>query len=196
MVQRKKPEARDAILASAFEHFATKGFAATTLTDIAREAGMSTGNVYIYFNSKLEILYAIYDPWLRARVEALELELARIKSPQRRVQRLLAALWRDIPAEENGFLNNIMQAISSATPSQGYQSTLVRWFEKRISDVLFSALSPQRQKQLKGARIAHIMVMAFDGFAIQRHLHPKSMAVDDATIKAMATMLIGEPASR
>jgi AcrR family transcriptional regulator len=194
MVQVKKPEARAAILASAYERFSQKGFAATTMTDIAREADMSTGNVYIYFNSKLEILYAIYDPWLRARVKALEIELARIKSPNRRLQRLLGALWRDIPAEDNGFLNNIIQAISSATPAEGYQSTLVRWFEQRIAAIILGALPPRRQTQLKNARIAHLLIMAFDGFAIQRHLHPRTTAVDEATIKAIATMLIGEPA--
>ena len=42
------------------------------VADIAQEAGVSPGNVYIYFQSKLEILYAIYDPWLRARIESLE----------------------------------------------------------------------------------------------------------------------------
>ena len=84
----------------------------------AREAGVSPGNVYIYFRSKLEILYAIYDPWLRARVEALERRARRHRSPRGRLRRLLIALWRDIPAEENGFLNNIMQAISVSDPAK------------------------------------------------------------------------------
>lgn len=194
MVQRKKPEARDAILAGAFRLFSRNGYAATTLTDIAREAGMSTGNVYIYFGSKLEILYAIYDPWLRARVEALEQELARIKSPNRRIRRLLCALWRDIPAEENGFLNNIMQAISAAGPSEGYRSTLVRWFERRIAAIIADALPPDRRARLSRTRIAHVLIMAFDGFGIQRHLHPKGATIDDSTINAVAAMLVGETA--
>jgi AcrR family transcriptional regulator len=193
MVQRKKPEARDAILVGAFRLFSSKGYAATTLTDIAREGRMSTGNVYIYFGSKLEILYAIYDPWLRARVDALERELAEIKSPSRRIRRLLCALWRDIPAE-NGFLNNIMQAISAAGPSEGYRSTLVRWFEKRIAAIIIEALPPNRRARLKRARIAHVLIMAFDGFGIQRHLHPKGAAIDDFTINAVAAMLLGETA--
>ena len=71
MAQRKKPQIREAILAAAFRLFSSKGYAATMVADIAREAGVSPGNVYIYFHSKLEILYAIYDPWLRARVDAL-----------------------------------------------------------------------------------------------------------------------------
>ena len=194
MVQRKKPEARDAILVGAFRLFSSKGYAATTLTDIAREGRMSTGNVYIYFGSKLEILYAIYDPWLRARVDALERELAEIKSPSRRIRRLLCALWRDIPAEENGFLNNIMQAISAAGPSEGYRSTLVRWFEKRVAAIIIEALPPNRRARLKRARIAHVLIMAFDGFGIQRHLHPKGAAIDDFTVNAVAAMLLGETA--
>ena len=192
MVQRKKPEARNAILAGAFRLFSRNGYSATTLTDIAREAGMSTGNVYIYFKSKLEIIYAIYDPWLRARVVALEQELASIHSPDRRIRRLLRALWRDIPAEENGFLNNIMQAISAAEPSEGYRSTLVRWFEKRIAGMIADALPPARRARMQRARVAHVLIMAFDGFAIQRHLHPKRAVIDDVTIDVVARMLLGE----
>ena len=194
MVQRKKPEARDAILAGAFRLFSRKGYSATTLSEIAREAGMSTGNLYIYFGSKLAILYAIYDPWLRARVDALEHELARIKSPDRRVRRLLSALWRDIPGEENGFLNNIMQAISAAEPAEGYRSTLVRWFEKRVAAMIADALPPARRARLSKARLAHVLIMAFDGFAIHRHLHPKGAVVDDFTIDAVAAMILGKAA--
>jgi AcrR family transcriptional regulator len=196
MVQRKKPEVRDAILKSAFRLFSRKGYLATMLTDIARDAEVSPGNIYIYFNSKLEILYAIYDPWLRARLDALDQELRAIRSPRTRVRRLLAALWRDIPAEENGFLNNIMQAISSAKPSEGYRSTLVRWLEKRVAAMLLDALPPRRRAQFKQARIEHVLIMAFDGFAIHRHLHPKGEAIDDRTVNAVAEMLLGEAVGR
>ena len=51
MVQRKKPEVRDAILGAAFRLFAARGYAATMIADIAREAGVSPGTVYIYFRS-------------------------------------------------------------------------------------------------------------------------------------------------
>ena len=79
MAQHKKPAVRDAILAGAYRLFSERGYAATTLTDIAKSAGFSPGNVYIYFDSKLDILYAIYDPWLRERIERLEDELSRIR---------------------------------------------------------------------------------------------------------------------
>ena len=192
MVQRKKPEVREAILAGAFRLFSERGYAATTLAAIAQAANVSSGNVYIYFGSKLEILYEIYDPWLRARVAALEVELASIRHPRRRLQHLLSALWRDIPAEENGFLNNIMQAISVTDPDEGYRSNLVQWFEERVASLVLETLPPQRRARWRRVRLAHVLVMAFDGFAIHRHLHPAEDPIDDATIGAMAAMLVGK----
>ena len=192
MVQRKKPEVRDAILAAAFRLFSRRGYADTMVADIAQEAGVSPGNVYIYFRSKLEILYTIYDPWLKARIERLDHEIAALRSPRLRIRRLLVALWREIPSEENGFLNNIMQAISATNPSEGYRSTLVRWLEKRIAGMIADALPPARRARLAKARVAHVLIMAFDGFAIDRHLHPRRIALDDVTIDAVTDMLLGE----
>jgi AcrR family transcriptional regulator len=191
MVQQKKALVRDAILDGAFRLFSKHGYAATTLSAIAQSANVSPGNVYIYFDSKLEILYAIYDPWLRARIEVLEQELAALRSPRSRLKRLLVALWRDIPAEENGFLNNIMQAISVTDPSEGYRSTLVQWLEGRIAKLLLDSLPPEQRARLRKARLAHVIVMAFDGFAIHRHLHPHENPIDDATIDAVSNMLTG-----
>jgi AcrR family transcriptional regulator len=192
MVQHKKPEVRDAILDGAFRLFSRHGYAATTLAAIAKSAKVSPGNVYIYFGSKLEILFAIYDPWLRARIERLEQELAPIRNPRKRLKYLLGALWRDIPAEENGFLNNIMQAVTVTDPSEGYRSTLVQWLEERVAALVIETLPPDRRARWRKARLAHVLIMAFDGFAIYRHLHPDKTPIDDATINAVAAMLSGE----
>ena len=194
MVQRKKPEIREAILAASFRLFSAHGYASTMIADIAREAGVSPGNVYIYFRSKLEILYAIYDPWLRARIDVLERQLAAVRSPRARVRQLLIALWREIPAEENGFLNNIMQAISASDPAEGYRSTLVRWLERRITGMIHDALPPSRRARFAKIRLAHVLIMAFDGFAIDYHLHPRRSGIDDRTVDFLTDMLLGERA--
>jgi AcrR family transcriptional regulator len=191
MAQHKKTQVREAILQGAFELFSKHGYAATTLSEVARTAGVSSGNIYIYFESKLDILYAIYDPWLRARIGRLEAELALVRSPHARMRRMLIALWREIPAEENGFLNNIMQAISVAAPREGYRSTLVQWLEERVEAMISGSLTPARRSRLGQARLAHVVIMAFDGFAIHRHLHPRKSPIDDTTIDAVAAMLIG-----
>ncbi len=84
MAQVKKAEVREAILEAAFKLFCERGFNDSTVNQIASEAGSSTANVYSYFNSKLDILYSIYDPWLRERLDQTEAELATIADPRER----------------------------------------------------------------------------------------------------------------
>ena len=189
MGQVKKFEVREAILASAYRLFAKKGYHATTLASVAAEAGISTANVYVYFHSKIEILYAIYDPWMRERLERLERELVRVRDPRRRLRKIFRTLWRDIPAEENGFANNIMQAISTAAPGTGYQPTLLRWMEHKLADMVLAALPPRRRAQVGRARIAHLLVMAFDGFIVYHHLNPAEPC-DDASIDLLCDLLL------
>ena len=62
MAQTKKEDVRAGIVASARQEFEQRGYAASTIRSIAQRAGMSPSNVYVYFDSKLDILFAIYDP--------------------------------------------------------------------------------------------------------------------------------------
>ena len=190
MAQVKKAAVRDAILKSAFRLFSRQGYEGTTLSQIAAGAGVSTANVYVYFASKLEVLYAIYDPWLRERLTRLGKELARVRDPRRRLRMLLEALWRDIPAERNGFANNVMQAASTASPEEGYNPTLLTWVEENVASMICSALPPGRSDALGSAGIAHVLMMAFDGFVISYHLRPGNHCSRE-TIDLMCQLLLG-----
>ncbi|MGB5557009.1 MAG: TetR/AcrR family transcriptional regulator [Paracoccaceae bacterium] len=54
---RRRAEARpDEVLDAAIQLFAQKGFAATTVEQIAKHAGLSKGAVYLYFPSKKALL--------------------------------------------------------------------------------------------------------------------------------------------
>jgi AcrR family transcriptional regulator len=189
--QVKKPEVRDAILKTALQLFSKKGYSRTTLEDIARGSGVSSANVYVYFRSKLEILYAIYDPWMRERLNSLETRMAALERPEQKLRLLLTTLWRDMPAEKHGFVNNIMQAISSATARDRYRPTLLRWMEQHLERMLREALPPARRRRLKGARLAHLLVMAFNGYIIYHHINPHA-PLDAATVDAVCAMLLGE----
>jgi len=195
MAQVKKPAVREAILKSAFRLFSRQGYQGTTLSQIAAGAGVSTANVYVYFASKLEVLYAIYDPWLRNRLTRLGKQLQRVRDPRRQLRALLEALWRDIPAERNGFANNVMQAASTSTPEEGYNPTLLNWVEENIANMIRAALPPGQRDELGSARFAHILMMAFDGFVINYHLRPGKHCSRE-TIGLMCRLLLGAPPGR
>ena len=53
--------ARDRLYATALQLIAARGYEATTLRDIAKEAGVSVGLLYRYFPSKQAVVIALYD---------------------------------------------------------------------------------------------------------------------------------------
>lgn len=56
-----REEKRNLIMDSALEHFAKEGYHATTITHIAKHAGISKGLMYNYFESKEALLRAIIE---------------------------------------------------------------------------------------------------------------------------------------
>lgn len=59
MAQVLKDEVQERIAAAALDVFAAKGFSAAGLAEIARLAGISTGNVYRYFENKAVLFEAV-----------------------------------------------------------------------------------------------------------------------------------------
>ena len=190
MVQVKKEDVRTGIMRSAYRLFKSRGYVATTTTAIARGARVSEANLYKYFGSKFEILFALYDPWLRERFEALSLSVVKESDPRSRVRRVLQALWIDIPKDDNGFTNNLMQALASVKRSDGYRPELLNWAEERIELLLLEAMPEERRARLAAAQLAHILMMAQDGFAMNAHLSP-DRPCSDASIELMCDLICG-----
>jgi len=65
-------ERRNLIMDSALKHFAKEGYHATTITHIAKHAGISKGLMYNYFESKEELLKTILDKGIDELVEIFD----------------------------------------------------------------------------------------------------------------------------
>ncbi|SDL05166.1 transcriptional regulator, TetR family [Maridesulfovibrio ferrireducens] len=64
MARKTKEEAektRQALLSSAFKVFSTKGYAKTTLQDIAEDSGVTRGAVYWHFKNKTDLFEKLLD---------------------------------------------------------------------------------------------------------------------------------------
>src|SRR5690242_17016112 len=79
---------REAILRSAVKVFAQKGFFNSKVSDVASEAGIADGTVYLYFKSKDEILHSIFDQAMAAFIAEGKKELAQIDSAEDRLRRI------------------------------------------------------------------------------------------------------------
>lgn len=75
--RRRDKDARPAeLLAAALDVFRAKGFAATRMDDIAAQAGVSKGTIYLYFPSKQAIFEALVREKLVPNLARIEAALA------------------------------------------------------------------------------------------------------------------------
>ena len=69
--ERRKALTRRAILDAGERLFAERGYAETTMEDIAQEADIAIRTIYLHFESKSAVLLAHFDGWLDAFVTAI-----------------------------------------------------------------------------------------------------------------------------
>jgi AcrR family transcriptional regulator len=186
MAQVKKEEVRHAILQAAFVLFSEQGYSDTTIPAIARRAGFSTANVYSYFRSKIDILFTLYEPWLQDCLDKFESSIFRIKDPHKRMERILLALWLNLPRANNGFANNVMQAVSTSAGSEDYSPRLRLLFQNRVARWMQSCTPIGDREAISVAAVA---LMAFDGFALNVHL-PHGVSCDQKTVQLFAALLM------
>jgi len=191
VAQVKKEEVRQAILAAAFDLFCRKGYTATTMAELARTAGMTVANIYIYFDSKLLIFYEIYTPWLQAQVETLKESVRKFPTPRTRLRRIFLGLWEDIPAADHSFVNAMIEALSTAPRHTLKPNNLLNQCEDAISELILESLPPERAYLVENHLLTHVLWMAHDGFAVNGRMGDKRDL--DAIASLMTDLLLGAP---
>lgn len=184
MSQVKKPAVEEAILAAADGLFRESGYAGTTMSAIARNSRVSTANIYSYFGSKLHLMFAVYAPWLSAQLDQMEIAVRREIEPAARVETLLRWMWYEIPARDNYFSNNLLQAVSTAHPDDHYSDSFLGICQSRVAALLQEIGIGERE----ASHIAFTLWMAFDGFSVKTRI--ESSPPPSGIIQAMTTGIL------
>ena len=79
---------REAILRAAISVFAHNGYFNSKVADIAREAGVADGTVYLYFKSKEDILHSIFDRSVEEALEAARNQIADLADPKEKLRQI------------------------------------------------------------------------------------------------------------
>ena len=79
---------REAILRAAIKVFANSGYFNSKVADIAREAGVADGTVYLYFKSKEDILHSIFDRSVEEALSAARQQIERVSDPKEKLRRI------------------------------------------------------------------------------------------------------------
>src|SRR5205809_5666355 len=87
-IQPSTAAKREAILRAAIDVFAERGFFNAQVADVARAAGVAAGTVYLYFESKDDLLVSIFDRSMRDGLAAGRAAVANLDDPRERLRRL------------------------------------------------------------------------------------------------------------
>ena len=79
---------REAILRAAISVFAHNGYFNSKVADIAREAGVADGTVYLYFKSKEDILHSIFDRSVEEALDAARKQIERVSDPREKLRQI------------------------------------------------------------------------------------------------------------
>lgn len=117
-----KPDRERVIIDAALKVFSRKGYADTRMADIAREAGMSYGLIYHYFENKEKLFDAIVEGWWKGFHDALE---ALGKSPATTEEKLmgiigyLLGVYNDEPNQIALFVTEVSRGFVYHAHSKG-----------------------------------------------------------------------------
>jgi len=197
MVQIKKNTVQNAILKAAKSLYMKKGYVNTSMSEIARSAKISTSNLYIYFDSKLDIMFALYRPWFIRHLDLLEEKTLAIEDKRERLETILLYIWRDIPASDNNFANNLVQALSTKTSRERYNRDLLLLSEARLSRLILTCLPESQRHWVSNDLLSHLMFMAHDGFAMNYTLEGLNGSIVKADrvekiVKSLCDLLLHE----
>ncbi|MFN2531791.1 MAG: TetR/AcrR family transcriptional regulator [Pyrinomonadaceae bacterium] len=98
---RNVGDKRAAILRAATRVFAHNGYFNSKVADIAREAGVADGTVYLYFKSKEEILHSIFDRTVEDAVADAKNQIAEVSDPREKLRRIASLHLERLGADRN-----------------------------------------------------------------------------------------------
>jgi AcrR family transcriptional regulator len=168
VAQVLKADMRDRITAAALRLFAERGYAGTSMTQLAAEAGMAPGNLYRYFPSKEALFAAVVPHDLAERHDRL-LDTRVAALAEKTADRGVAAdelleFWLEHRPEIVILLDK-----AEGTPFAAYPATFVQRLVRHVERSLQDPPSPAQRRLLElvfdntRRALAHILQTAPDG---------------------------------
>ncbi|WP_146658220.1 TetR/AcrR family transcriptional regulator [Enhygromyxa salina] len=115
--QRSDDHRKQQILAAATRCFVRRGYAATRLLDIAREAGLSKGGVYFHYRAKEQLFHDILENLSKSLEARWSFDTISEQSADRSVGQLVKAHLRTMQDEpEEVQLHNLLVAMAVQDP--------------------------------------------------------------------------------
>jgi len=126
----------EAILRAAIKVFAGGGFFNSKVADVAREAGVADGTVYLYFKNKDDILVSIFNYYMEEALAAGRARLAETDDPIEKLSRIVHAHLERLGRDRNLAIVFQVELRSSTKFMEQFSATKVAEYLEMIRSVI------------------------------------------------------------
>jgi len=174
--QKQKDERREQILTSALHLFATKGLAATKVTDIAAAAGMSQGLMYHYFAAKEEIFVELIRSSFARLIEACTLLEELPLPPAEKIKLAITELLQGINHNADHARYHLLIAQATAAAAIPAEAKAIIEQENQIPYTIMARILSAGQaegviRQHDPAVLAQLFWCTIKGLALHKAVH-------------------------
>lgn len=141
---RRRAEARPAeILDAALTVFSARGFAAAKLDDVAKEAGVSKGTLYLYFASKEALFEAMALELMRVPVMAQLETIAKAETSTEALRQLVQFMTRMLEDPRRSALPKLIIAESAGFPELAsiWLKTVIQPVRERLAQLIEAGIA-------------------------------------------------------
>jgi AcrR family transcriptional regulator len=184
-------ERKPQILQAAAQVFLQKGFNATHMKDIARQAGLSVGNLYRYFPAKLDISLALMSFFLEPSTQMLE---SLPSQPGSVRQRLQQAFTEELEVETSVELTLYSEMYHLAHSEPRIRELLTQYNQRSqqsMAALLRQGIERGEIRPIEPDLIAFCLQAIFDGFMQNLRLLPDGVSRAELIEKTFDTFFEG-----
>ena len=180
LTEATKQARRSQIIDAAFTCFTAKGYTHTSMTDIIKESGLSSGSIYSHFSGKSDILHAT----IQQRIDMIAAAYGELDDPSPRdIMHMIFAT----SAVEANFTSMLRIRLESFTVPEVQESTNTLF--TTLHDIVAQSLIPWGQRYLEAENkrkpsadelqafvsdTADALILTFQGFMVRSTLSPST----------------------
>ncbi|WP_374335351.1 TetR/AcrR family transcriptional regulator [Leeia sp.] len=159
---RRKEARPGEIMDAALAVFIEKGYAGTKMEDIARQAGVTKGTPYLYFQNKEELFREIIKSAIQPRLDEVQsyIDASADHSLQQQLQNI-ADHWRQTVLEtpRSGILKLMMAEAGNFPDVAAYYDThVIQRFHQQLIHLLETGMARDEIRRLDPVYAAHIII--------------------------------------
>jgi AcrR family transcriptional regulator len=172
-----KPETlearRNQILEAALTRFADTGYNLTTMDDIVREAGLSKGSIYTYFNSKKELFLSLLEKMIGDTGLISILSSSRLTGRQKLDSAMAGMIAFTTTKTYQDYAALLMDAWAQSQVDEDVKQTLAAIYSQLRSlfeQLIEQSISSSEFKPVDSTALANVFIALFDGLMVQKKL--------------------------